>query len=193
MSTSPTSDSLSLEMRGIDAIIPYWRNPRRIMDETVNALAASIERYDYNQPIVVDENDVIIIGHTRYAALRRLGVKEVEVQVARGLSAEEAKQLRIVDNKSGEYSRWDHEKLAAEFSDSDAEELLGFFPELAGLVEAGEKVVTDERLAGLDDAVVEYDEEEDDEVEFVCPSCFHGWEMKVTKSMIFSGLIKEKG
>lgn len=88
----------------IDAIVPYHRNPRRI-DKAVEVVAESISRYGYQSPIVVDQKNIIIAGHTRYAALRKLGYTEVNVVVA-NLTAKEAKELRLADNKTAEYATW---------------------------------------------------------------------------------------
>lgn len=176
---------LKTEMIALDDIIPYWRNPRRVSQEAVNAVAESIQEFQYNQPIVVDAEHVIIVGHTRYAAMRRLGVTHAEVVVADTLTPAQVKQLRIVDNRSGEYSMWDFEALQAEMDDLDSDLLLHFFPELTAIepsLEATAEWVEEETNAGLD--MVE------GEVSFVCPSCFHGWTVQVTRDQIFTGIIK---
>lgn len=184
MSTSRVGE-MKTEMMALDDIVPYWRNPRRVSQEAVNAVAESIQNFAYNQPIVVDGEHVIIVGHTRYAAMRRLGVTHAEVVVADTLSPAEVKQLRIVDNRSGEYSEWDFEALQAEVDDLDSDLLLRFFPELAeqeavpshvDWVEATDEQALLDAPEGL--------------VNFVCPSCFHGWTVRVTKEQIFTGIIK---
>lgn len=114
----------------IDAVIPYWRNPRQISEEAVEKVATSIARYGYQAPIVVDEGNVVVTGHARLMALRRLGWTEVPVLVT-GLTEEEAREYRIIDNRSGEYTAWDRAKLLEElraFTDSIVLEC--FFPEV---------------------------------------------------------------
>ena len=63
-----------IETVDLDRVRPYWRNPRRVTEDAVTQLMASISEYGYQQPIVVDSDYVIIVGHTRYAALRRLNI-----------------------------------------------------------------------------------------------------------------------
>jgi len=85
------------ELRSISSIRPYENNPR-INASAVDAVAASIKEFGFQQPIVVDEEGVIIVGHTRYKAAIKLGLTEVPVKVAIGLSPTQAKAYRIADN-----------------------------------------------------------------------------------------------
>ncbi len=102
-----------VEVRPIDSIRPYENNPR-INDTAVDAVAASIREYGFRQPIVVDENGVIIVGHTRYKAALKLGLTEVPVHVAVGLSPAQARAYRIADNQTATMSSWDEDKLPLE-------------------------------------------------------------------------------
>jgi DNA modification methylase len=104
---------MHVEMRPIDSIKPYENNPRD-NDEGVDAVAASIKEFGFRQPIVVDEADVIIVGHTRYKAARKLGMTEVPVHVAVGLSPAQARAYRIADNQTATLSAWDEDKLPLE-------------------------------------------------------------------------------
>ena len=99
MGTQPQTDVI--ETISLDKVRPYWRNPRRVTEDAVNQLIASIREYGYQQPIVVDSDYVIIVGHTRYAALRRMEVTEAPVRVARSLTPAQAKQYRVLDNRAG--------------------------------------------------------------------------------------------
>lgn len=110
----------------INTIKPYWRNPRKNQD-AIDKIAASIEQYGYQRPITVDQDHVIITGHTRYAALRQLGVEEVEIIVLDHLTTKKANEFRIVDNKTGEYSDWSWDKLEDEFKDLNKENVSEFF------------------------------------------------------------------
>ena len=95
-------------------IIPYENNPRN-NDGAVKAVAASIEKFGWQQPIVVDANNIIIIGHTRWkAAITILQSQTVPVLVASKLTDEQVGALRIADNKTGEIASWDYELLAPE-------------------------------------------------------------------------------
>lgn len=164
----------------IDEIKVYWRNPRRIPPEAVAAVASSIERYGYSQPIVVDEDNVIIVGHTRFKALQSLGVTEVPVYVS-NLSAEKAKEYRLVDNRTGEMTSWDHGALVAELREWEESLLSSFFPDIdleIGLIRGGSGVTQTE----VDKAVKQVLAIKDPGVllttKVVCPACFHSFEVK---------------
>ena len=100
----------------IDKIKPYKNNPRD-NEAGVDAVANSIKEFKWQQPIVVDENNVIIVGHTRYLAAKKLGLKEVPVKVATGLTPEQVKAYRLADNKTGELTDWDMGLLDDELAD----------------------------------------------------------------------------
>ena len=106
---------MHVEMRPINTIVPYENNPRH-NDAGVDAVAASIREYGFRQPIVVDEDGVIIVGHTRYKAALKLGLEEVPVHVAVGLSPAQAKAYRIADNQTATLSTWDDDKLPLELA-----------------------------------------------------------------------------
>ena len=97
-------------------IKPYENNPR-INDNAVDKVAKSIEEFGFQQPIVVDKNLVIIVGHTRYKASQKLGLQEVPVVVADTLSDEQVKAYRLADNKTNEFAEWDYELLNIELED----------------------------------------------------------------------------
>ena len=113
----------------LEQIIPYARNPRH-NDEAVATVAASIAEFGWRQPIVVDEEKVILAGHTRLLAARQLGLKTVPVHIAAGLSEAQAQAFRIMDNRSGENAEWADDLLSLEIKDLlDADynlELTGF-------------------------------------------------------------------
>jgi DNA modification methylase len=102
-------------MRPIAGIRPYANNPRR-NDAAVDAVVASIQQFGFRQPIVVDEQDVILVGHTRYKAALKLGLQTVPVHVAVGLSPAQAKAYRIADNQTASLSHWDDDKLPLELA-----------------------------------------------------------------------------
>lgn len=90
----------------IDDIKPYDNNPRD-NDNAVDETANSIKEFGWQQPIVVDKDMVIIVGHTRYKAAKKLGYKEVPVVVASNLNKEQVRAYRLADNKTGELAEWD--------------------------------------------------------------------------------------
>jgi DNA modification methylase len=100
----------------ISRIQPYANNPR-INDQAVEAVAASIRNFGFRQPIVVDEEWTIIVGHTRYKAALWLGLNKVPVHVAKGLSPAQVKAYRIADNRTSELSDWDQDRLPLELAD----------------------------------------------------------------------------
>ncbi len=104
-----------VEMRPIETIRPYANNPR-LNDAAVDAVAASIQAYGFRQPIVVDEDGVIVVGHTRYKAALKLALREVPVHVATGLTPAQRKAYRIADNQTATLSGWDDAKLLEELT-----------------------------------------------------------------------------
>ncbi len=120
---------MQVELRDVSAIRPYAGNPRR-NDQAVAAVAASIREFGFRQPIVVDEDGVIVVGGTRYKAALRLGLTQVPVHVASGLTPAQLRAYRIADNRTAEIADWDGDLLARELAELQAEEfdlgLLGF-------------------------------------------------------------------
>ncbi len=100
----------------LEQIIPYARNPRR-NEQAIATVAASIQEFGWRQPIVVDEAMVVLAGHTRLEAARKLGFKTAPVHVAKGLTASQARAFRIMDNRSGENAEWDKDLLNLELAD----------------------------------------------------------------------------
>jgi len=125
---------LKIEYLETDKLIPYINNPR-INDNAVDAVAGSIAEFGFKNPIIVDRNNVIIAGHTRLLAARKLGLDQVPVIRAEDLTEKQVKAFRIADNKTAEFSEWDDELLAMElegledmftgFSEDEIDALLG--------------------------------------------------------------------
>ena len=129
---------MKIELWPISRIKPYSNNPR-LNDEAVDAVAASLREFGFRQPIVVDADSVIIVGHTRWKAAQKLGLEQVPVHVATDLTAEQIKAYRIADNQTATLAEWDYELLPVELADLQAANfdlgLLGFEPdELAKLM-----------------------------------------------------------
>jgi site-specific DNA-methyltransferase (adenine-specific) len=120
-----------VEDRPVGSIRPYENNPRD-NEDAVDAVAASIRAFGFRQPLVVDEDGVIIVGHTRYKAALRLGLATVPVHVARGLTPAQARAYRLADNQTATLSRWDEDKLPLELvalQQADFDLSLTGFPE----------------------------------------------------------------
>ena len=112
----------------LNDIKPYWRNPRKISEAAVNAVAVSIQQYGFNQPLVIDSENVIIVGHTRYKALKQLGIEEAACVVS-DMSKKKAREYRIADNKTNEMTGWDLDNLGLELREIDLENIEPFFSE----------------------------------------------------------------
>ena len=106
---------MKVEQWQLSQLRPYEQNPRN-NDDAVDTVAASIREFGFRQPIVVDENGVIIVGHTRFKAAQKLRLTEVPVHMASGLSAEQIRAYRIADNKSSELAEWDFDLLPVELA-----------------------------------------------------------------------------
>ncbi|QNJ55893.1 ParB-like nuclease domain protein [Microbacterium phage Rasputia] len=113
----------------IEALIPYENNPRRIPQDAIDAVALSIQTYGWQQPIVVDKDNVIVVGHTRRLAAQQLGIAEVPVLVST-LPEEKLKEYRLVDNRTGEMSGWDHNALVMELREFESSLLEAYFPDI---------------------------------------------------------------
>jgi len=111
-----STTELKIEVWPIDKLIPYARNPRH-NEATVDKVAASLAEYGWRQPIVVDDKGVVVVGHTRLAAAKKLEMTEVPVHVAKDLTKSQAKAYRLMDNRSHEDSEWDFEMLPLELAE----------------------------------------------------------------------------
>jgi DNA modification methylase len=139
---------LSIEWWPIERPIPYARNPRFAPEAAIAKVAASLAEYGWRQPIVVDADDVIVVGHTRLLAAKRLGLAQVPVHIATDLTPQQVKAYRLADNRTAEESSWDLELLPLEISEladlSYDLSLPGFNPdELAKLGYIGTEGLTD--------------------------------------------------
>lgn len=109
---------MEIKTKKLVEIHPYPGNPRK-NDGAVDAVAESIRQCGYVAPIIVDEEGVILAGHTRYKALQKVGYTEAQVVVKEGLTEEQKKKYRLLDNKTNELASWDFELLAQELEGLD--------------------------------------------------------------------------
>ena len=107
---------MKVEIVPIDRVTPYARNPRKNAG-ALDKVTASLREFGWRQPMVVDSEMVLIVGHTRLLAARRLGMAEVPVHVATGLSEAQVKAYRLADNRTNEEAEWDDDLLALEIGD----------------------------------------------------------------------------
>lgn len=122
----------NIEKLSPEDLIPYNNNPKSHPQEQVNKIASSIKSYGFVQPIVVDQNNEVIIGHGRLQAAKKLGLEQVPVIKHDNLTESEIKALRLADNRIAE-SEWEDEKLAVELEQlteaDDYEDLIHGFNE----------------------------------------------------------------
>lgn len=101
-------------LKSVEDITPYQDNAR-INDKAVEKVAQSIKNYGWQSPIVVDEDMIILAGHSRLKAAKLLEIKKVPVKIAENLTEEQKMAYRLMDNKSQDYAQWDKKLLAKEF------------------------------------------------------------------------------
>ena len=137
----------------LERLIPYARNPRKNA-AAIATVAASLKEFGWRQPIVVDEEMVILAGHTRLEAARQLGLTEAPVHIARGLTPAQARAYRLMDNRASENAEWDEALLGLELDDLQLE---GFDLALTGF----DDDELERLLAGLGDDDGARDDEDD--------------------------------
>lgn len=166
----------------VEDIKPYENNPRRIPKDAVEAVKQSISDYGYVQPIIVDTEGVIVVGHTRHKAITELGLDEVPVYVM-DLPEDKIRQYRLVDNKTGELSDWDMNALVIELREWEEELLSTYFPDIdleVGMINEATKV-TEEDMKAAEEKVTRVTEASTQPlVEVVCPSCFHSFDVRAS-------------
>jgi len=156
---------MKIEQWDIERVKPYEKNPRR-NDKAVQAVADSIREFGFRQPIVVDDAGVIVVGHTRYKAARKLGLKTVPVHVAADLTPQQARAYRLADNRSAQNAEWDIDLLPIELGELRDD---GFDLKLVGF---SDKELT-EYLREFDTDLEDGDDP-DEAVETIrCPKCGH--------------------
>ena len=155
---------MRLESLPLEDIHPYANNPRK-NDVAVNAVAESIRQCTYITPIIIDEDHVILAGHTRYKALKALGMTQAECLVCEGLTEEQKKKYRFLDNKTGEKAVWDLMKLETELEGIDLEG-FDFFGQ-------GEQESSGEKAEWDAEGSVELGTEVfgDEKFRYECPKC----------------------
>jgi hypothetical protein len=113
---------MKIELWAIEKPIPYARNARKIPQSAIDKVAASIQEFGFRQPIVVDKNRVVLAGHTRLLAAKKLGLKKVPVHVASNLTVAQAKAYRLADNRTNNETIWDCELLGLELKELKVDE-----------------------------------------------------------------------
>lgn len=109
------NSSIEITMRKIEELTPYENNPRN-NDMAVDAVAESIKQFGFKNPVIIDKDGVIVAGHTRYKAAKKLGITDIPCISANDLSDEQIKAFRLADNKTAELAEWDEDLLGKEMS-----------------------------------------------------------------------------
>ncbi len=139
---------MHVELRSVDSIRPYESNPR-LNESAVDAVARSIAEFGWRQPIVVDGDGVVIVGHTRLKAAIKLGLETVPVHVATGLTPAQVRAYRIADNQTASIAEWDMELLPVEIGELKE---LGFDLDLLGFGDDLAEIMAPKGNVGLVDA-----------------------------------------
>ena len=184
---------MQIVYKRISELIPYENNPRQ-NDDAVEPLMNSIKEFGFKNPIVVDKNNVIVAGHTRYKAADKLNMEQVPCIVADDLTKEQIKAYRLADNRTSELSNWDFELLEEELSDIvhiDMSDLAFDFKNENELLGAYEELLSDKDYMSMQNAM----ERDTFVVSFVFPksdeSTVKQYIKKVTKDKIVDMIIEK--
>lgn len=148
----------------LSELIPYEKNPRK-NDDAVKYVMNSIKEFGFKNPIIIDKNNVIVAGHTRYKASKKLKLKEVPCVVADDLTEEQINAYRLADNKTGEKAEWDFELLNEEVNNILSLDMIDFgFDDIFD---------TDEKDVEVKNTNAELNVEDynDNEFKCTCPKC----------------------
>lgn len=151
--------------KDINELVPYENNAR-INDKAVDIVANSIQEFGFKNPCIIDKNNVLVAGHTRVEACKKLGITKVPCIVADDLTEEQIKAFRIADNSSAQVAEWDMDKLMKELDSIDYD--MAQF----GLAEQLEEITNE--LLKLETSENDYPEQKlkQNETKFhICPNC----------------------
>ena len=168
---------MQIKEKAVSVLIPYDRNPRK-NENAVEAVAQSIKDFGFLVPILIDQDNVIIAGHTRLEAAKKLGLKKVPTITLEDLTEEEARQYRIIDNKTSELSAWNYEELSFELSqikefNKDALALEGFKKDHE---KEAEEEAPEETTGNIHEGgEIDITDFEDEAFENECPYCGFRW------------------
>lgn len=165
----------------IDKLIPYINNPRN-NEQAIDKVAASIAEFGFNVPIVIDKKNIIITGHTRLLAAKKLGLDEVPCIIADKLTEAQVKAYRIADNRTAEFSQWNQDLLKIELEclnelDFDLN-ITGFNEEYFNILKSDDDVDLDDFFYDVEpnnkqqQEVLQNNENEEENSKFItCPHC----------------------
>lgn len=146
--------------KNLTDIKPYEKNPRK-NDSAVDSVANSIKEFGFKVPVVIDKDNVIVCGHTRYKAAKKIGLKAVPCVVADDLTEEQIKAYRLADNKVSEKSEWDFDLLGEELNNIFDIDMSDFDFNLE----------ENDNNVNLNDFFEETDKKEKEKKQIICPHC----------------------
>lgn len=162
---------MEITEKRLNDLKPYENNPRK-NDEAVDALVESIKEFGFRVPLIISKDGIIISGHTRYKAAKKLDLERVPCIVADELNEDEIKQFRIVDNKTQELAKWDFAALAEELESITTINMDAFG--FAAFSDDNDEPV--EITSSLDEGEeVDLDDFDDDQFDHECPECGFRW------------------
>lgn len=155
-----------INMRLVD-LKPYVNNPRN-NDNAVQYVRNSIEEFGFRVPLVIDKDNVIVCGHTRYKAAVQMGLEEVPCILAADLTEDQIKAFRLADNKTQELAEWDWNKIGIELDSITGIDMSRMgFEDFLDKSDPGELPV--KKLGGGNE--IDLGSFDDEEFEYVCPCC----------------------
>jgi len=157
---------LAFETWPIDRLIEYARNPRK-NDHAVDRVAAAIREFGFRVPIVAKSDGLVVDGHLRLKAAKKLGLAEVPVILADDMTDAQVKAFRLSVNKTAELAEWDDELLALEFDDLRQ---MGFDLDVIGF-DADEIALLQNGPASEIDAPEDFKEADESDLTHTCPKC----------------------
>lgn len=152
---------MEIKMVKVEDLKPYENNPR-FNDDAVEYVANSIKNFGFKVPMVIDKDNVIVAGHTRYKASLELGLKEVPCIIADDLNEEQIKAFRLADNKVSEKASWNYDLLDLELDDINLDmDDFGFL-----------KINNNEDINNItENTEIDLSKYDDDKFEHTCPKC----------------------
>ncbi len=155
---------MEIKQISIQKIKPYKNNPRK-NDEAIEPLMASIKKFGFRVPIVIDKDNVIVAGHTRYKAAKRLKMDMIPVVRAENLTEKEAAAYRLIDNKTQEFAGWQFDELITELEGLEID-MSDFGFDLRSV--SNEKKEKKENIGATE---LNIDDFSDDSFDYECPYC----------------------
>lgn len=159
--------------KNLTDIKPYEKNPRK-NDSAVDSVANSIKEFGFKVPVVIDKDNVIVCGHTRYKAAKKIGLDKVPCIVADDLTDEQIKAYRLADNKVSELADWDIDLLGEELDDIFNIDMSDFgfdIEDEAGGTTSGADQENNQKEYQNTSTEISVDDYADENFQHECPRC----------------------